>query len=557
MTGDDAGRGSGAGGGLRGTSLHARRRERELAELADGRVVDLLVVGGGVTGVGVALDAASRGLSVALAEAHDLAFGTSRWSSKLVHGGLRYLAHGDLPVAWESAVERDILLRHTAPHLVRALPIVTPLTGDLPVPRAALVRAGLGVGDVLRRAAGTPRGVLPGSRRLTAMETLGFAPALRRAGLRGGLVYWDGQLVDDARLVVALARTAAGFGARILTRLRVQRIEAVGRAGTGAAAGFEVTALDGRGGGEVGLRARAVVNATGVWAPTLAPSIRLRPSRGTHLVVRSEVLAGGRAALSVPIPGELGRFALMLPQDDGRVYVGLTDVPVDTITDVPEPDDHEITELLEVVSRVLAAPLDRTDLLGAFAGLRPLLDGPPPAHRPGHPAEASQPGAGGRASSRTADLSRRHLVHADADGLVTVVGGKLTTYRRMAADAVDAAIAVAGLAAGPCRTTRLGLVGAAPRNRLAEIAAPRRLVERYGTEAPQVLALAADSPELGEPVGGGTSVTGAEWLFAIRHEGALEPADLVDRRSRIGLVPAERRTALAAATLLFDHAPSR
>ncbi|MCK9920936.1 glycerol-3-phosphate dehydrogenase/oxidase [Frankia sp. AgPm24] len=542
-----------AAGGLGGTSLNGRRRERELAELAAGRSVDLLVVGGGVTGVGVALDAASRGLSVALAEARDLAFGTSRWSSKLVHGGLRYLAHGDLPVAWESAVERDVLLRHTAPHLVRALPIVTPLTGDLSRPGATLVRAGLGVGDVLRRAAGTPRQMLPGSRRLTAVETLGFAPALRRTGLRGGLVYWDGQLVDDARLVVALARTAAGFGARVLTRLRVQQIEPGRGSGSGGgAAGFLVTASDELGGGPVTLRARAVVNATGVWAPTLAPGIRLRPSRGTHLVVRAGVLAGGRAALSVPIPGEFGRFALVLPQDDGRVYIGLTDVPVESITDVPEPGEEEITELLGVVSRVFAAPLDRADLLGAFAGLRPLLDGPPA----GHPRDA---GRGSRVSrgARTADLSRRHLVHIDAGGLVTVVGGKLTTYRRMAADAVDAAITASGLTAGPCRTTRLGLVGSAPRERLAGIAAPARLVERYGTEAPRVLALAADAPELLEPVGEATSVTGAEWLFAIRHEGALTAADLVDRRSRIGLVPAERRAALAAATRLFDHATSR
>ncbi|MCM3926047.1 FAD-dependent oxidoreductase, partial [Frankia sp. AiPs1] len=215
------------------TSLDARRRDRELAITVDGDPVDVLVVGGGVTGAGVALDAASRGLSVALAEAHDLAFGTSRWSSKLVHGGLRYLAGGDVAVAWESAVERDILMRHTAPHLVRALPIVTPLTPEVSRSAAALVHTGLRIGDVLRRAAGTPHSVLPGPRRLTAVETLGLAPALRETGLRGGLVYWDGQLVDDARLVVALARTAAGHGARILTRLRVEHIEGPGAADGG------------------------------------------------------------------------------------------------------------------------------------------------------------------------------------------------------------------------------------------------------------------------------------------------------------------------------------
>ncbi|MCL9797401.1 FAD-dependent oxidoreductase, partial [Frankia sp. AgKG'84/4] len=208
------------------------------------------------------------------------------------------------------------------------------------------------------------------------VETLGVAPALRETGLRGGLVYWDGQLVDDARLVVALARSAAGFGARILTRLAVRDVAGPARPGLGgfeAISGFEVTVRDGIGGGEFTVRARAVVNATGVWAPTLAPAVRLRPSRGTHLVVRSEALAHG-GALSVPMPGELDRFALVLPQGDGRVYVGLTDVPVDRVTDVPEPAEEEIAQLVDVVSTVLTAPLDRADVLGAFAGLRPLLD---------------------------------------------------------------------------------------------------------------------------------------------------------------------------------------
>ncbi|WP_462186480.1 glycerol-3-phosphate dehydrogenase/oxidase, partial [Frankia sp. CcWB2] len=374
------------------TSLNAGRRERELAAVAAGGPVDLLVIGGGVTGAGVALDAASRGLSVVLAEAHDLAFGTSRWSSKLVHGGLRYLATGDVALARESAVERDILMRHTAPHLVRALPMLTPLTPGVPRSNAALVQAGVWLGDLLRRGAGTPRAVLPGPRRLTAVETLGVAPALREAGLRGGVLHWDGQLVDDARLVVALARTAAGFGARILTRLRVTGLDGLGggssaaralgtgshgnRAGTGrhGCRGIEATAVDTLTGTRITLRARTVVNATGVWAPDLAPGIRLRPSRGTHLVLRSTVLAGTRAALSLPMPGERNRFALVLPQDDGRVYVGLTDVPVEEVVDVPVPDEDEIAQLLGIVSNVLATPIDPADRLGAFAGLRPLLD---------------------------------------------------------------------------------------------------------------------------------------------------------------------------------------
>src|SRR3954451_2338305 len=183
------------------------------AGLADAPTeVDVLVVGLGITGVGCALDAAARGLSVAAVDAHDLAFGTSRWSSKLVHGGLRYLAGGHVALAYESAAERDVLLRRTAPHLVSALPFVLPLTPFVPSARGLLTRAGFAAGDALRAAAGTPPAALPRSRRVGVAEVRRLAPAVRRDGLRGGLVQWDGQLVDDARLVVALARTAAGLG---------------------------------------------------------------------------------------------------------------------------------------------------------------------------------------------------------------------------------------------------------------------------------------------------------------------------------------------------------
>ncbi|OHV30339.1 MULTISPECIES: glycerol-3-phosphate dehydrogenase/oxidase [Pseudofrankia] len=543
-----------------GGSLSPARRERELARLAGGEVVDLLVVGAGVTGAGVALDAASRGLSVALVEARDLAWGTSRWSSKLVHGGLRYLASGDLGLAMESATERDILLRRTAPHLVHPVPILVPLTPAVRRTDAAVMTAGLRVADVLRRAARTPSGTLPPPRRLTAVETHQLAPALSEAGLRGGLIYWDGQLVDDARLVVAIARTAAAHGARVLTRLRARTLD-----GTGALVEDTLT------GSTFSLRARAVVNATGVWAPTLAPEVRLRPSRGTHLVVAAGAFGGTRTALTVPMPGKRNRYALVLPQDDDRVYVGLTDVPADTVEDVPRPTAAEVEELLGVVSGVLDAPLDRADVLGAFAGLRPLLDVADTAGSSGraaaslvrsirHPLRGRGPSGVPAASaapalpraSRSADLSRRHAVLVGPDGVVTVVGGKLTTYRRMARDAVDLAVSRAGLAAGACRTARLPLVGAAPRAQLAAVEAPRRLVERYGTEAPAVLAEARGNPDLLAPIAPGTSVTGAELLFALRHEGALDVDDLLDRRARIGLVAADRAAALPRAAQLVD-----
>ncbi|MEU8797540.1 glycerol-3-phosphate dehydrogenase/oxidase [Spirillospora sp. NPDC048819] len=508
------------------TSLNAARRERELAALPD-EVVDVLVVGLGATGAGTALDAASRGLSVAAIDAHDLAFGTSRWSSKLIHGGLRYLASAQVDVAHESAVERGALMRHTAPHLVRALPFVMPLTPLVSRSRALAVGAALHAGDALRLAARTPRSVLPGPRRLSAVETLRLAPALRSYGLRGGLLSWDGQLADDARLVTALARTAAGYGARILTRCR-----AVTLAGDGALVRDELT------GREFTVRARSVVNAAGVWAGGLVDGVRLTPSRGTHLVIGAETLRGLSAGMQIPVPGAASRYLLVLPQGDGRVYVGLTDEPAEgPIPDVPEPTTGEIGFLLDILGSALDVPVRRSDLLGAFAGLRPLLD-------LGHGRD-------------TADISRRHAVLTSRDGVVTIVGGKLTTYRRMAQDAVDAAARVRGLDAPPSRTARLPLVGAAPRDRLDALDAPSRLVQRYGAEAPRLAALAKRDPALLEPVAPGLPVLGAELAWAVRHEGALDAGDLLDRRTRIGLVAADRAAALPAAEALLPRAAFR
>ncbi|SMQ21617.1 glycerol-3-phosphate dehydrogenase [Streptomyces sp. Ag82_O1-12] len=511
-------------------SLSAARRTRELTEAADGRVVDVLVVGLGATGAGAALDAAARGLDVVAVDAHDLAFGTSRWSSKLVHGGLRYLASAQFDVAHESAVERGVLMERTAPHLVRAQPFVLPLTGLVPRGQAALAWAGFRAGDALRLSARTARATLPAPRRLSPVETRHLAPALRPGGLRGGLLSWDGRLTDDARLVTALARTAAAHHARVLTRVRALEITA-----SGARVRDEITGEEGE------IRARAVINASGVWAGDLVDGIRIRPSRGTHLVLRSEHIGPLPAGLHIPIPGETNRFVLVLPQDDGRVYVGLTDEPLDgPVPDVPDVPETDIGFLLDVLGSVLDVPVRRTDVVGAFAGLRPLLD--------------TSGTARSGAASRTADISRRHAVLTSPDGVVSVVGGKLTTYRRMAEDAVNAAVDARGLAAGPSPTAALPLVGAAAPRALAALRAPRRLVQRYGTEAPAVQALAVRDPRLAEPVVPGHPVTGAEVLWALRHEGALDEADLLDRRTRIGLVPADRAEALEAVRALMGEA---
>ncbi|MEV7154653.1 glycerol-3-phosphate dehydrogenase/oxidase [Streptomyces misionensis] len=503
-----------------GSSLDAARRTRELAEAADGRTVDVLVVGLGATGAGAALDAAARGLDVVAVDAHDLAFGTSRWSSKLIHGGLRYLASAQFDVAHESAVERGVLMTRTAPHLVAAQPFVLPLTPMVSTAQASIAWAGLRAGDMLRLAARTPRQVLPAPRRLSATEARHLAPSVRASGLRGGLLSWDGRVTDDARLVTALARTAAAHDARVLTRVRVLELT-----GTGARVRDELTGEEGE------IRARAVINAAGVWAGGLVDGIRIRPSRGTHLVLRSRRLGELPAGLHIPIPGETNRFVLVLPQGDGRVYVGLTDEPVEGgIPDVPEVPETDIGFLLDVLGSALDTPVARNEVVGAFAGLRPLL----------HTSTGGAP-------IRTSDVSRRHAVLTSPDGVTTVVGGKLTTYRRMAQDAVDAAAGARGLAVPPSRTAALPLVGAAAPERLRALPVPRRLVRRHGTEAAAVHALTIDDPGLAGPVLPGHPVTRAELLWAVRHEGALDESDLLDRRTRIGLVDEDREAALAVA----------
>ena len=327
--------------------------------------VDLVVIGLGVTGAGVALDAAARGLRVLAVDAHDLAFGTSRWSSKMVHGGLRYLAQGQVGVARESAIERGILMEVTAPHLCHAMPVVVPLNSSLGRRQGALTRAGLRAGDLLRRSAGTSASTLPPPSRLSTAETLALVPGLRTEGLRGGLLSWDGQLEDDARLVTTIARTAVSYGARVHTHARVLR-----------ATRTAVELRDELSGATLKVSTSAVVNATGVWAGDLVDEVQLRPSRGTHLVLRRDSLPGLAASVFVPVPGQANRFVLVLPQPDDTIYVGLTDEAVEgPVPDVPVPTEPEIGFLLDVIGSAFSRPLGRADVVGAFAGLRPLLAG--------------------------------------------------------------------------------------------------------------------------------------------------------------------------------------
>ncbi|PCE13906.1 glycerol-3-phosphate dehydrogenase [Microbacterium sp. SZ1] len=457
--------------------LNAARRAAEL-EFSASETADVLVVGGGITGVGVALDAASRGLSVTLIEAHDLAYGTSRFSSKLVHGGLRYLATGDVATARESAVERHLLMTTIAPHLIRPLGQLLPFVPEVSLRQRGTGAIGMALGDLLRMRAGTSRRTLPAPRPVTAQHARRLAPGLVTRGLRGGMLSFDGQLVDDARLVATVARTAAAHGARILTRVRARSLRADG-----------ASAEDALTGSRLDLRARSVINATGAWAGTLDEGITIRPSRGTHVVLDAADLGAPTVALTIPHEGSISRFVFALPQPDGRVIVGLTDEDAPgPVPDVAAPTETEIAFLLDNLNRVLEHPLGRDHVRGAFAGLRPLVD---------------------TGAASTADISRRHLVTASEGGFVDVLGGKLTTYRRMAEDAVDLAISLRGLEVGASRTAGL------------------RLVDRR-------------VPTASGPLVDGMPLSREDVVFAVRSEGAMTASDVLDRRTRVGLADADR-----------------
>ena len=477
--------------------LTDERRARELAGLRD-EVVDLLVIGGGVTGAGVALDAATRGLSVALVEKHDLAAGTSRWSSKLAHGGLRYIVAGQIGVAWESAVERNHLVRTIAPHLVAPMRFVVAARPDYPKGNTSLARVGFGIADVLRLASRTPSS-LPRTRWVDGAAARTLVPSLR-ADTTGAFVTVDGALEDDARLVVAIARTAASYGARVVTHCRAVDVRRDG-----------ATVVDELTGERADLRARAVVVAAGVWAGGLVDGVDLQPSKGAHVLVRADAVGRPTSGFNILVPGSRNRFVFAVPRPDGTVQVGLTDDAVDEVEDEPQVTEADEKFLLETLSSGLSAPVTSADVVGRFAGLRPLL---------------AQPGGVRSGGGTAADLSRRHAL-LDRDGVHVLVGGKLTTYRRMAQDAVDAVARQLG-ASRPCVTTSLPLVGAGD----GAVLPSQRLTRRFGAEAS---AVAAAGPV--EPIAPGVPALRCEVDWAVRAEGAVT-ADDVDLRLRLDLVPA-------------------
>ncbi len=529
--------------------MHPFRRADALRRLAE-EEFDVLVVGGGITGAGVALDAASRGLRTALVEQADFASGTSSKSSKMVHGGLRYLQQREIRLVYENLAERQRLLQN-APHLVSPLPFLIPLFGRDGVVSKTVARSYSSALWMYDLTGGWRIGHR--HREVGRDEALAHLPTLSTEHLVAGFLYWDAR-ADDARLTLAVLRTAAlEFGAAVANYTRVVRLTTEAGRVTGAVvrtngghdagaawdAAADVAGEDA--GDDIAIRARVVVNSTGVWADAIraleqgAESASLRPAKGVHVTVPADRLPCDVAAV-IPVPKDRRSiFVVPWPGMD-LVYLGTTDTdyagPLADPVCMPEDVDY----LLEAANNVTTSHLTRADVTGVWAGLRPLL---------------APPAKGGHVSERTADLSRRHTVSTSPHGMVTVTGGKLTTYRKMAQDTVDAAVRVLGGSPQrrPCVTKSLALVGATTRARDPVSLAQRfgRLLTRYGTESAAVLAVADGQPDLLEPAVPGLPYTGAELVYAAREEMALTLDDVLARRTRAGIQQAHATMAAAPA----------
>jgi len=498
------------------TRLGPAERTAALEALASTEL-QVLVVGGGVVGAGVALDAVTRGLTTGLVEARDFGSGTSSRSSKLIHGGLRYLEQLNVGLVREALSERALLLQRIAPHLVHPVSFLFPFTHH--VWERAYVGAGVTAYDTLGFSMGQTRG-LPGHRQLTRQGALRLAPALNRKALTGALVYWDAQ-VDDARYVVTLVRTAASFGAHAASRTQVTGFLREGERVTG------VRATDLETGNEVEIRAQQIVNATGVWTDEIQEmvggrgTINVRASKGVHLVVpRDRIHSGTGIILRTPVS-----VLFVIPW--GRHWIiGTTDTDWSLDRSHPAASRADIDYVLGQLNKILSVPLTRDDVEGVYAGLRPLLAGE---------------------SESTSKLSREHTVAHPVPGLVMIAGGKYTTYRLMARDAVDAvAHGLDGKVAPSC-TDSVPLAGADgfialwnSRHALAKssglhVARIEHLLHRYGSMIGEVLALIAADPGLAKPLAGADDYLRAEVVYAVTHEGARHLDDVLARRTHASI----------------------
>src|SRR6476661_3059871 len=481
---------------------------------------DVIVIGGGVVGAGAALDAVTRGLSVALVEARDIASGTSSRSSKLFHGGLRYLEMFEFGLVREALRERELMLTKICPHLAKPVSFLYPLS------KHVIERPYVGAGLIMYDSMGGARSV-PGHKHLSKAAALRLVPGLRRDALVGGIKYYDGQ-VDDARHTLTVARTAAAYGAVVRTSTQVIGFLKE----SDRVAGVRVRDVET--GAETDVRARVVINSTGVWTDELQRlsggrgRFRVRASKGIHLVVARD-----------KIPSESGiilkteKSVLFVIPWKAHWIIGTTDT--DWYLDLAHPaaTKADIDYLLEHVNKVLAVPITHDDIEGVYAGLRPLLAGE---------------------SEQSSKLSREHAVARVAPGLIAIAGGKYTTYRVMGADAVEEAAQDLPGRINPSCTENVPLVGAegyqALVNQADRLASEhgvhpyriRHLLDRYGSQIHQVLAPAADNAELLQPLPGAADYLQAEALYAVSHEGALHVEDVLARRTRISIEYAHRGT---------------
>jgi glycerol-3-phosphate dehydrogenase len=512
-------------------------------EVLKARELDILVVGGGIVGTGSALDAVTRGLSTGLLEARDWASGTSSRSSKLVHGGIRYLEQLDFRLVREALIERGLLLQRIAPHLVKPVRFLYPLTK--PVWERVYIGAGMLLYDLFSYTGGRPPGV-PHHRHLTRSQMLRASPSLAPHAFRGGLAYYDAQ-VDDARYVANLARTASFYGAHVASRVRVEGFLKVGERVVG------VKAHDLETDERFEVRAKQVVNATGVWTDDTQAMVgergqfKVRASKGIHLVVPRDRF---QSKLGLLLRTEKS-VLFVIPW--GRHWlIGTTDTDWHLDKAHPAATAADIDYLLEHVNKVLAVPLTREDVEGVYAGLRPLLAGE---------------------DEQTSKLSREHLVGHSVPGLVVIAGGKWTTYRVMAKDAIDAAVYALDGKIPASTTADIALLGAegyqAAWNKRAKIARAfgvhkvriEHLLNRYGVLTDELLDLIQARPDLQEPLPGADDYIGAEVVYAATHEGALHLEDVLARRTRIsieawdrGVSAAPVAAALMAGVLGWDSA---
>ncbi|GAB4099972.1 glycerol-3-phosphate dehydrogenase/oxidase [Sinomonas halotolerans] len=505
---------------------------RMRASAEAGRELDVLIVGGGIVGAGAALDAASRGLDVGIVEARDWASGTSSRSSKLIHGGLRYLEMLDFGLVQEALKERGLLLQKIAPHLVRPVPFLYPLT------RRFWERPYVGLGmllyDTLGLTSGHANGV-PFHKHLFRRGTLRAAPSLRPDAMIGAVRYYDAQ-VDDARMVAALVRTAVHYGAHAANRVAVVDFLREGERVVGA------KVKDQESGSEFRVRAKQVINATGVWTDetqamvTDRGQLKVRASKGIHLVVPRD-----RFQSTVGLILRTEKSVLFVIPWGRHWIIGTTDTDWKLDKAHPAASSKDIDYVLERVNTVLRRPLTREDVEGVYAGLRPLLAGE---------------------SDSTAKLSREHVVAHPVPGLVVVAGGKYTTYRIMARDAVDEATRAMDERVPASCTDRVPLLGAEGfravwnrRQRLAQsagihVARAEHLLQRYGSLAGEVLDLIRSRPELAEPLPGADDYLGAEAVYATTHEGARHVEDVLTRRTRISIEAWDR--GVSAAPVVAD-----